>query len=209
MKKFYFSGIFAAAFVATAAFMLASCSQDDEYYYDSEMFTRADGMMTRSGGDPGGNEGRTTSQYPSANEILADNVVKAHLESLWQQTVNAASAQGRREYGCYIYYNNGSFSCEDVEPGPINTSCAQSSGIRFTIKNDPALCAVFHTHTTLEYCDSTLQRITGPSSGDLSGSYASMLPCFVYDYEGIKIMGTQSKTAPAKIYIYGLDRRIP
>lgn len=54
MKKFYFSGIFAAAFVATTAFMLASCSQDDEYYEDG-LFTRADEMMTRSGGESGGN----------------------------------------------------------------------------------------------------------------------------------------------------------
>ena len=51
MKKFYFSGIFAAAFVATAAFTLASCSQDDEYY-EGGLFTRADEMMTK--GEQGG-----------------------------------------------------------------------------------------------------------------------------------------------------------
>ena len=58
MKKRNICGIFATVFAIATVISLASCSQDDEYYYDSEMFTRADGMMTRDEGGPeigGGN----------------------------------------------------------------------------------------------------------------------------------------------------------
>ena len=40
-------------FVVATVITLASCSQDDEYYEDG-LFTRADEMMTRSGGESGG-----------------------------------------------------------------------------------------------------------------------------------------------------------
>ena len=53
MKKPNFCAIFATMFVAATVIMLASCSQDDEYYEDG-LFTRADEMMTRAG-EPGGN----------------------------------------------------------------------------------------------------------------------------------------------------------
>ena len=52
MKRANLSGIFSAVFVAATVIMLASCSQDDEYYEDG-LFTRADEMMTRAG-EPGG-----------------------------------------------------------------------------------------------------------------------------------------------------------
>lgn len=56
MKKFTnFCGIFATLFVTTTIVLLASCSQDDDYYDNSEMYTLAEEMGTRSGGgDPGG-----------------------------------------------------------------------------------------------------------------------------------------------------------
>ena len=50
-----FCGIFATVFVTTTMVILASCSQDDDYYDNSEMYTLAEEMGTRSGGgDPGG-----------------------------------------------------------------------------------------------------------------------------------------------------------
>ena len=52
MKTTNFCAIFATVFVAATVIMLASCSQDDEYYEDG-LFTRADEMMTRAG-EPGG-----------------------------------------------------------------------------------------------------------------------------------------------------------
>ena len=53
MKKPNFCAIFATMFVAATVIMLASCSQDDEFYEEG-LFTRADEMMTRAG-EPGGN----------------------------------------------------------------------------------------------------------------------------------------------------------
>ena len=52
MKKPNFCAIFATMFVAATVIMLASCSQDDEFYEEG-LFTRADEMMTRAG-EPGG-----------------------------------------------------------------------------------------------------------------------------------------------------------
>ena len=53
MKFTNFCGIFATVFVTTTIVLLASCSQDDDYY-ESDMYTLAE-MGTRSGGgDPGG-----------------------------------------------------------------------------------------------------------------------------------------------------------
>ncbi len=46
MKKPNFCAIFATMFVAATVIMLASCSQDDEFYEDG-LFTRADGIMPR------------------------------------------------------------------------------------------------------------------------------------------------------------------
>ena len=66
MKKTNLSGIFAAALIAVTIFTLASCSQDDEYYYDSEMFTRSEEMMTR-GGEQGG-------YTPTLTPVLNDTV---------------------------------------------------------------------------------------------------------------------------------------
>ena len=52
MKKIKnFCGIFATLFVTTTIILLASCSQDDDVYDNSEMYTLAE-MGTRLGGDP-------------------------------------------------------------------------------------------------------------------------------------------------------------
>jgi hypothetical protein len=54
MVKFTnFCGIFATTFMVATAITIASCSQDDDDY-NSNMYTLAEKMETRSGGDPGG-----------------------------------------------------------------------------------------------------------------------------------------------------------
>lgn len=66
MKFTNFCGIFATIFVTTTIILLASCSQDDETY-DSDMYTLAEEMGTRSGGnggDPGGSgTGQNDKEY--------------------------------------------------------------------------------------------------------------------------------------------------
>ena len=66
MKKRNICGIFTTVFAIATVISLASCSQDDEYYYDSEMFTRSEEMMTR-GGEQGG-------YTPTLTPVLNDTV---------------------------------------------------------------------------------------------------------------------------------------
>lgn len=68
MVKFTnFCGIFATVFMVATAITIASCSQDDDY--DSNMYTLAEEMDTRSGGDPGG---------PDTTQIHPDTVGTIH-----------------------------------------------------------------------------------------------------------------------------------
>lgn len=53
MKFKNFCGIFATLFVTTTIILLASCSQDDDAYDNNEMYTLAEEMGTRSGGNGG------------------------------------------------------------------------------------------------------------------------------------------------------------
>jgi|GEM_PF-6169271 len=68
MKRISFCGIFATLFVTTTMVLLASCSQDDDYY-ESDMYTLAE-MGTRLGDpEPGGGEAPVV--YSSYN-LVAD-----------------------------------------------------------------------------------------------------------------------------------------
>ena len=68
MTKTSFCGIFATLFVTTTMVLLASCSQDDDYY-ESDMYTLAE-MGTRLGDpEPGGGEASVV--YSSYN-LVAD-----------------------------------------------------------------------------------------------------------------------------------------
>ncbi|MBR1666733.1 MAG: hypothetical protein IJ693_00495 [Bacteroidaceae bacterium] len=62
--KLNFCGIFATTFLATTIALISSCSQDDDFY-DSDMYTLAEEMTTRSGGEPGGDD---WGYQPQANE---------------------------------------------------------------------------------------------------------------------------------------------
>ena len=65
MVKFTnFCGIFATVFMVATAITIVSCSQDDDDY-NSNMYTLAEEMETRSGGDPESGGGYT----PTYNHI--------------------------------------------------------------------------------------------------------------------------------------------
>ena len=82
MKFTNFCGIFATVFVTTTMVILASCSQDDETY-DSDMYTLAEEMGTRSGGD-GGDIGATqTLSYNSNTSSYVDVPVRKNECALW------------------------------------------------------------------------------------------------------------------------------
>ena len=76
---------FATAFVTTTIILLASCSQDDDYY-DSDMYTLAEmGTRLAEGGESGDPGGGGTYVYPTSEEILSNGVVRQHLDDLWAQ----------------------------------------------------------------------------------------------------------------------------
>lgn len=205
MRKFSFCGIFATLFVTTTIILLASCSQDDDYY-ESDMYTLAE-METRSGGGDPGNGGGTY-VYPTSEEILSNDAVRKHLDKLWKQTIKDATEDGRHELGCLICQRKSdlTYYFQDL-PAGSNITGPTEAHITLPGNLDSEVCAVFHTHTTLEYFPEKYWRYTGPSDTDKSGSHAAYLPCFVYDYTGEYITGRQIKNYAGDIYVYGQPRR--
>jgi len=183
---------------------LASCNAADDYS-DIGYCTLAEGMFTRSG-DPGGGEDAYC--YPTNKAILANSSVISKMNEVWQQTKSYANEERRCEFGFLIFQdrNNMTFYFSPIIKGK-DVGKGETASIVFPAETSPELVAAFHTHTTYQYCDSTASRQCGPSSKDLGGSYASLMPCFVYDYEG-SVCGGDSKDRPARIYSYGQSSRI-
>lgn len=78
-----FCGIFATLFVTTTIILLASCSQDDDYYDNSEMYTLAGEMGTRSGGgDPGGQPSPVIT-YVTETPITEENVFYFYADTVF------------------------------------------------------------------------------------------------------------------------------
>lgn len=67
MRKFSFCGIFATLFVTTTIILLASCSQDDDYY-ESDMYTLAE-METRLGDPEQGGGNGYDQEFPITRSI--------------------------------------------------------------------------------------------------------------------------------------------
>ena len=201
MKQNGMYGLLAVIALMLAASIYASCSSDDDDYDNGwvELETMARG--TRAGNGETGNN----TVWPTASEILASPAVTAKMDELWNETVNYASAEGRREFGCFILYDpqNHTYSFEPITPGPV-VNGTQHASISFNGYLNANCCAFFHTHTTLEYCnDTTFYRITGPSGSDTTQSnFRNIMPCFVYDYTLPSIKGGESKLLDAKKYIY-------
>ena len=117
MKFTNFCGIFATVFVTTTMVILASCSQDDETY-DSDMYTLAEEMGTRSGGD-GGDIGATqTLSYNSNTSSYVDVPVRKNECALWALITVAE-------------YKQTSFSYKDnagnLQTKPINENFSASA----------------------------------------------------------------------------------
>ena len=60
---------FATIFMVATAITIVSCSQDDDDY-NSDMYTLAEKMETRSGGDPGGGGGYTPTPIRIPNDTI-------------------------------------------------------------------------------------------------------------------------------------------
>lgn len=82
MKFTNFCGIFATVFVTTTMVILASCSQDDDYYDNSEMYTLAEEMGTRLGGNG-------EDVPPSFSKIADMDSVLIDFKNMMGHTVNS------------------------------------------------------------------------------------------------------------------------
>lgn len=203
MKKLFYFVVssFSALILTTGVF---SCSNEDEPWAEEEYCSLSKRRITRAY-----MEGPQSPpyNYPTKEDIRNNSIVEEHMKSLWEQTKAAASEFGRAEKGCYICYNRQTLSYYFIDfDGPIQSGPSQAS-IIFPASNDSNICAAFHTHTTLQYLDTTYIRLTGPSRTDLQGNLAATMPCFVYDYAAPSIKGGESKDSLAKIYPYGTNRR--
>jgi hypothetical protein len=165
-------------------------------------------------------------KYPDVNTIMSDGVVSSNMAALWQETKNAASANGRSERGCWIYINTASmtFECGRTISGPNIVECAGTSGqvnmgFRSEIVSSSPIIggkyavAMFHTHTPLTYCPSDNSRVVGPSTSDIRVANSQGVPGLVYDYVGswnrveYEICGQDSIDDPSKLYIIGPVKR--
>lgn len=149
--------------------------------------------------------------YPHVSSIYSNPTVRNAMNSAWEKMKSTASANGRCEYGFYIYYdfNSGKYTCGNMEQGPYIQGCegTNSSLVLGIVKNNITVCAFFHCHTTLEYCPKTVSRRTGPSAEDIDFARTYHLPGILYDYSSHVIHGGTSKDASYKIYHFGPGRR--
>ena len=74
--------------------------------------------------------------------------------------------------------------------------------------NNVKVCAIFHTHTTIEYCERGTQRKTGASDDDKYTARLKKLPGLVYDYVDNLIHNPEHhKTDSAHIITFGISQR--
>ena len=152
-----------------------------------------------------------TDEYPSVSEIIADDTVKMAMWAAWVDTLSFASPEGRREVGFYIYYDfyTRKFSIGEFVDGPIvKNGPGTSASVRLGAPtNNETVCAFFHTHTPLTFCQDAAYRPTGPSEDDIAFAKSSGLPGIVYDFLAPTISDGHSLMEPAKLYTFGVDRR--
>ena len=161
--------------------------------------------------------------YPDVHEIMS--AMTAQMDACWVKTLNAASTNGRREYGFWIYCNTTtsppSYTEGMEEAGPI-VQCGTTAYINFGFSVGSGHVnlggqygvALFHTHTPYTYCDPVQDyRAVGLSDTDMPNANATQVPWIIYDYEAISyddfsgIKGKHDLYAPARLYTTGPYRR--
>ena len=166
-------------------------------------------------------------RYPDYQHLLADADIRKEFDAIWQLTKNSANANGRREFGCWVYLNTetGKYFRKDLDSGVVvpyvigSNASIKPGKVNVTLSNDPTHCIVdvvayFHTHTPLTYSPEPLleRQIVGPSSADLDVSNSSKCIGLVYDYEPIRpntgITAGHDINAPAKITQFGYQRKV-
>ena len=124
-KGMYALLIAVAAMIAITIYGSCSAEEDDDYYSDNELSTRAEREMRR------GNEGNGTIIYPCAENIIDDNVILTKMREVWQETLNLATPTSRRECGFYIYWK---YANKEFYPGEVVYGDPKTGTQRCTIK---------------------------------------------------------------------------
>ncbi len=166
-------------------------------------------------------------RYPDYNHLLADSDIRREFDAIWQLTKNSANADGRREYGCWVYLNTatGKYFRRDLDSGVVVPYVIGTHGsvkpgrVNIMLSDNPTACiidavAYFHTHTPLTYAKTFMERENvGPSMAD--ENYVNNGKCIglVYDYKPIPpstgITTGHNINAPAKIIQFGYQRKTP
>ena len=117
MKTTNFCAIFATMFVAATVIMLASCSQDDEYYEDG-LFTRADEMMTRSG-----EQGGYTPTQPTQSTVpIYSDTVYASYKFSFNADEDGWPTNFSTNVNVMMYRNEGQLCVEMMSYSPLDYS---------------------------------------------------------------------------------------
>ena len=202
-----FQGISSFLIIAAAAFSIASCTQEEEYY-DSNMHTLAESLTTRFA-----ETGYTTYSYPSVDSIKSAPAVINQANRAWNMMLENSSANGRTEYGFYIYYNHSTKNiyCGEIVAGAFISGCAGTNGSISlgSNTNNLEVCGFYHCHTTLQYCPIDTFRQTGPSAPDISWANTHGIPGLVDDYDVQVLEGGMPKEASHSIKTIGPSRRAP
>lgn len=175
---------------------LHSCSSNEEHH-PTDLKSRATNAVD------------SVYTFPDIYQILESQTVYLAMEAAWgQMRMQAASGNGRREYGFYIYYrhNTGEFYVGPTLDGTIVYGCAGTSASIHLgpVTNNLEVCAFFHCHTTLANCPDGSSRSTGPSLSDYNYAKSYNLPGIVYDYEASSIsMPGHSSGDKHRAYTFG------
>lgn len=165
--------------------------------------------------------------WPHVNSFKDDPVVVNFLKGLWDKGVEFAEANQAthsvREFGAFIFLNpDGSYSCTEVEPGPIvnldhvgaHGSISASTGDYSDLSNwndpnrrIPLIVGTMHTHYPATWAAAGFHIPVGPSSTDMESG--QKIPGLLYDYTNNIEAGdpADNPNNPLKIWVYGVTRR--
>ena len=141
------------------------------------------------------------------------------MDAAWASTMAAATATSRREEGFWVWLNTGAgggyrtgdtvvgeaVGPDEVATCPLPLRPDDNVGNPITAGSYPV--AQFHTHPPQFW--SKIGRWAGPSRSDKNRAKKDEVPGLVYDYVGDRrwIPAGHPLDAPAKVYLYGLERR--
>lgn len=150
---------------------------------------------------------KAAKKYPHMLEIINNATVSSAMNRAWLLTTSSANNSGRREFGFYIYYYDGTYEVGSIISGPLVSGCEGTNANIYPGRpyDNLTVCAFFHTHTPLTFCSTGFRRV-GPSPADQAFAASNKLPCLLYDYSS-DIEGGHNINAPATIYQFGPTRR--